>query len=82
MLLLATSTASRVNRLPIKATSTTSTPIIYINLFIYKYIYVKIYVYNRAPRHASERFYRRACQYIGAHVNIEARTSIDWRGRQ
>ena len=40
-----TSATSRVNRLPIKATNTTSTPIIYINVFIYIYIYNYISLY-------------------------------------
>ena len=39
------STASRVNRLPIRATSTTSTQILYINVFVYKHIYVTLYLY-------------------------------------
>ena len=61
----------RANRLPMKATSATSVPILYIDVFVYIDLTLHHYVSNRAPMHASERFYRRARVYILAqHVNI------------
>ena len=70
LLLAATSCydCAEVNRLPIKATSTTSTQILYINAFVYKHIYVKLYqyiktsIYTRAPLYIDVRatIYRRA----------------------
>ena len=45
LLLVLLVVSSRVARLPIKASRTTSTPMLYINVFVYKHIYVKLYLY-------------------------------------